>query len=136
MSVFSSFYKHRNFGLLVLRIGLGACMLLLHGLPKMMGGPEVWEKVGSAMGNIGITFFPIIWGFMAALVETVGGLFLIIGLWYRPVTILLFFTMVVAALNHLYGGDGVKVASHSMELAFVFFGLTFIGPGKYSVDKS
>lgn len=136
MPVFSSFYKHKNFGLLILRIGIGGCMLLLHGLPKIIGGPAIWEKLGMAMGNIGITFFPTIWGFMAALTETVGGLFIIIGLWFRPVTILLCFMMLVATLNHFYNGDGAKIAAHALELSFVFFGLTFIGPGKYSVDKS
>ena len=43
--------------------------------------------------------------------------------------------MIVAALVHFSKGDGVNGASHAIELAIVFFGLIFIGPGKYSVDK-
>ena len=43
--------KHQHIGLLILRIGFG-CMFLFHGLPKLFGGPEKWEKVGAAMGGL------------------------------------------------------------------------------------
>ncbi len=134
MAIFSSLSKQKDLGLLILRVGVGAFMIL-HGLPKLMGGPDVWNGVGKSMGNLGVTFIPVFWGFMAAITETIGGLFLLMGLWYRPVCILLAFTMLVAGAKHLSAGDGWGGASHALELMFVYIGLIFIGPGSYSVDK-
>lgn len=84
---------------------------------------------------MGIHFIPAFWGFMAAATETVGGLFLLLGLFFRPSALLLAFTMIVAGLMHLSKGDGISGASHAIELFFVFFGLVFVGPGRHSVDK-
>lgn len=125
----------KDIGLLILRSVVGLCMLTLHGLPKLMGGPETWKKVGLAMGNLGINFFPTFWGFSAAIVESLCALFIIIGLWTRPNSILLAFTMLIATITHLSQGDGFNVASHAIELMAVFIALSLIGPGKYSVDK-
>lgn len=126
--------KYSSFGLLIIRAGLGI-MMILHGYPKLMGGPEKWAKLGKAMGDLGIDFAPEFWGFMAAFAEGVGGLLLLLGFLFRPATALLIITMVVAAFKHLNGGDSVLDSSHAIELAVVFLGLFFIGPGKYSIDK-
>ncbi|SRR5690606_2143694 len=134
MAALSSLSKFRNTGLLLIRIGLGF-MFIMHGYPKLLGGPDRWEGVGSAMGNIGVTFMPIMWGFLAALAETAGGACFLLGLFFRPVAISLAFTMLIAALSHLDRGDGLMGASHAIEIGVVFTGLAFVGPGKYSVDK-
>jgi putative oxidoreductase len=127
--------KHRDSGLLFMRLGLGV-MFMLHGLPKLMGGPKVWGAVGAAMGNLGIHFWPKFWGLMAASTEGIGGLLLAIGFFYRPVALLLAFTMVVATLKHYHGGDNfMDKTSRPLELAFVCIGLAFIGPGRFSIDK-
>ncbi|MFC6997591.1 DoxX family protein [Rufibacter roseus] len=133
MSFLRNLYPHRNFGLLVLRIGIGF-MFMVHGWPKITGGAEKWEMVGSAMGNLGIDFGHAFFGFMAAFSETIGGLFLMLGLMFRPTTLLLFITMVVAALRHYLGGDGFGGYSHAVEAAILFLGLYFIGPGRFSLD--
>lgn len=135
MALFSSLGKYKNTGLLLLRIGLGLSFLLLHGYPKLMGGPTTWKAVGSAMAHVGIDAYPVVWGFLAGLTEALGGLFILMGLFFRPASILLAFTMLVAGLNHLGAGDGILGASHPLELMFVFIALAFVGPGKYSVDK-
>jgi hypothetical protein len=44
--------------------------------------------------------------------------------------------MVVAAATHFGKGDSLQGAAHAIELAVVFAGLMFVGPGKYSVDKN
>lgn len=127
--------KYRDAGLLVLRIGLGIAFLI-HGLPKLTGGPKVWKAVGSAMSNLGIEQFPEMWGFLAAVTEGIGGVLLILGAFYRPTCLLLTFTMFVATLQLSSGkGADFKSYAHPLELAVVFFGLAFIGPGKFSVDK-
>jgi putative oxidoreductase len=126
--------KYREGGLLVLRVGLGISYIL-HGAPKIMGGPEKWEKLGGAMQSLGISFAPEFWGFMASATEFFGALLLISGLLFREAALFLFITMFVAATNHLVQGDGFRVASHAIENGIVFFSLMFIGPGRYSVDE-
>jgi putative oxidoreductase len=134
MAILDNLGKYRNTGLLLLRIGLGI-MFIIHGFPKLAGGPSGWTSLGGSMKVIGIDFLPIFWGFMAAATETFGGFLLIVGLFFRPALILLIFTMMIAALVHFGKGDGLQGASHAIELGIVFLGLIFIGPGKYSVDK-
>jgi len=125
----------RDIGLLILRVVVGLAMFAFHGLPKIMGGPELWEKIGQSMGNLGIHFLPTFWGFAAAFTETAGAILLILGLWARPTSIFLALTMIIAAISHLAKGDGLSVASHAIELLAVFLAIYFTGPGKYSVDK-
>lgn len=126
--------QYTNIGLLILRIGLGISFMF-HGYPKLLGGPEMWEEVGTAMQVIGIDFAPVFWGFMAGITELFGGLFLLLGLFFRPALILLITVMAVAAASHVEAGDSFSALSHSIELAIVFISLLFMGPGKHSLDK-
>ncbi len=127
--------KYRDAGLLLLRIGLGI-MFCLHGLPKLAAGPKLWAGLGKEMIHLGIDFFPVFWGFMAAATEGIGGILLILGICHRPVCLLLAFTMIVASVKlHHDKADFQNAASRPIELAFVFASLAFIGPGKFSIDK-
>jgi len=125
--------KYRDHGLLILRLGLGA-MFMWHGLPKLLGGPELWAMVGGALGNFGVTFAPTFWGLLAALSEFGGGLLLILGLAVRPAALAMAGTMVVASTMHLANGEGLKGASHAIEVGIVFVALIFIGAGRFSLD--
>ncbi|WP_276496822.1 DoxX family protein [Pontibacter litorisediminis] len=133
MAILRSGYKSKNFGLLLLRVGIGV-MFILHGWPKMAGGAERWEAIGQNMGLLGIGFAPVFWGFMAAFAEVVGGALLLLGLLFRPAVVLLLITMIVATIRHVAGGDGFGGYSHSLEAAILFASLLFIGPGNYSLD--
>ena len=127
--------KYRDAGLLILRLGLGL-MFCLHGLPKLAGGPKLWTALGKNMAHLGVDFFPVFWGFMAAATEGIGGILLILGFCYRPVCLFLTFTMVIASLKlHHDKADFQSAASRPIELAIVFLGLAFIGPGRFSIDK-
>ena len=128
--------QYRDIGLLFLRLGIGS-MMILHGWPKLAGGIEAWEKLGRAMGHLGITLFPVFWGFSAAMTETLGGLLIVIGLWFRPATILMSFNFIVATvlLYKTSPGD-FTTWSRPAEMLILFFSLIFIGAGKYSVDRS
>ena len=134
MVIFNNLNKYKNFGLLIIRVGLGV-MFIYHGLPKLMGGEKLWENLGSSTKYIGITFLPAVWGFLSALVETLGGLLLIIGFVFRPVCILMLINLIVAAASHFGKRQGMEEAAHAIEDAIVFAGLIFIGPGRYSLDK-
>ncbi len=127
--------KYRDAGLLILRIGLGAAFMI-HGLPKLTGGPKLWASLGKSMGLISIDFLPVFWGFMAAFTEGIGGVLLVLGAFYRPVCLLLTFTMFIATLTLASTKDrDFKTYSNPLKLAVVFFGLAFIGPGRFSIDK-
>ncbi len=126
--------RHRDVGLLVLRVGMGV-MFMLHGFPKLMGGPELWTRIGGATAAVGMDFAPTFMGFMAAMGEFGGGLLLALGLLTRPACILLGITMVVAAMMHMQNGDGFNRYSHALEAAILFFSLLLIGPGKLSLDE-
>ena len=117
-----------------MRVGLGI-MFILHGYPKMFGGPEMWTEVGGAMQHLGIDFAPMFFGFMAGVTEFFGGIFLILGLFFSPSVIFLFLVMIVATVKHFAVGDGFANYSHSIEMAIVFISLLFIGPGTYSLDR-
>lgn len=134
MALLASLGKYRNTGLMIMRIGLGI-MMIYHGYPKLLGGPEQWEAVGNSTKYLGITFAPTIWGLLAAITETFGGFLILIGLAFRPACVFLMIAMAVASTMHLNNGDGLMIASHAIELGIVFLGLVFIGPGRYSVDK-
>jgi len=131
--ILSSLGKYKDFGLLVLRAGMGA-MFVLHGWPKIMGGPAMWQGLGGAMAHLGVTFLPAVWGFLAALSECGGGICLILGFALRPAAFIMACTMAVAATTHIMGGDGILEASHAIEAGVVFLSLTILGAGKYSVD--
>lgn len=134
MAILNSLGKYRNTGLLIIRIGLGT-MFILHGYPKLLGGPEKWEALGGAMKHLGITFAPVVWGLLSGLTETFGGFLILLGLAFRPVCILLTFNLLVATFMHLNSSENYMSASQAIETGFVFLGLIFIGPGKYSVDR-
>ncbi len=133
MAMLSNLGNYRNFGLLIIRVGLGA-MFVLHGYPKLLGGPDKWAAVGGATKYVGIHFLPTFWGLMAACSETFGGFLLVLGLAFRPVCVFILCTLIVAAVMSFAKG-GLDDASHAIEDATVFAGLLFVGPGKYSVDK-
>lgn len=126
-------YRHRDLGLLILRIGVGLDFFFLHGWGKLVGGPDSWTLYGGSMERFGIHFMPTFWGFMAAFSETIGGLFFAAGFLFVPVCFLLASTMLVA-----FTGDvarrGLGGGSHAGKALVLFASMGLIGPGKYSLD--
>ncbi len=133
---FNSLDKFRDFGLLILRIGIGLTYIVVHGGPKLLDGPERWEALGGSMEVVGITFLPVFWGFMAAFAESVGALLLLVGFLTRPALLLLTITMIFATGAHLLlWEDDWSTTSHAFKMGIVFLSLIFIGPGRYSIDQ-
>lgn len=128
---------NKDLGLLILRVGIGV-MFILHGLPKIVGGPERWGGLGSG----GLPFLPegilpIIFGLAAAIAELGGGLLLAIGLFHRIACAGLAITMFVAFTTKLGDISGVMnfayAAGWPLELLIVFIALLFTGPGRYAL---
>lgn len=126
--------RFRDMGLLWLRIGLGV-MYVVHGWPKLEGGGDKWIALGKAMRHVGIDFYPVMWGFAAAVAEFGGGILLALGVLFRPAAGALAFTMLVAATMHLRSGDGLSGASHAIEAGIVFAALMLIGPGRFVLRR-
>ncbi|MDH3497343.1 MAG: DoxX family protein [Gemmatimonadota bacterium] len=130
--VWESLGKYRDLGLLLLRLGVGLGFTYFHGWSKLVGGPERWNAVGGAARHLGIDVGHTALGFGAAFAESVGGVLIAAGLLFRPAALLLALTMVVATNSHLATGQGSP--AHAFKNAWLFLGLLFVGPGRYSVD--
>lgn len=126
--------RYIDFALLLLRVGIGLSVAFFHGYDKIAGGPEKWEKIGGAMADVGITFLPVFWGFMAAFAEFFGGILVALGFFTRAAAFLVAVTMLMAFYGHLHGGDSFAKGSHAFELMCVFIAILLTGAGKYSVD--
>ena len=125
--------SYHSYGLLLLRIIGGSMMVYNHGWGKITAGPEKWNRLGHALTDIiGFEFLSTFFGFMAAFSESVCALLIIIGLFTRPASILLFFTMFVAMMNHIMDSEMPELAIMYCLLSLV---LILSGPGKFSLDQ-
>ena len=124
-----------NRALLLTRAVFGFLIVYLHGIPKLMGGPERWQRLGSSLtGSLGIEGVNIFFGFMAMMAETLGGLLILIGLYTRISASFLAFTMLVAFSGHL-ARDGFAGSENPLLFLAYFVGLILSGAGTFSVDK-
>ena len=113
----------------VLRI-VAAFLFLAHGTQKLFGfpapGPGGTVALGSLLG-------------VAGLLELVGGVLLLIGLWTRPVAFLLSGEMAGAYFMG-HAGRGFWPLLNGGELAalycFVWLFFAAAGPGAFSADRS
>jgi putative oxidoreductase len=114
----------------VLRIVAGLTFSL-HGLQKLFG-------VLGGMGGHGATapVFSLLW--TAGVLETFGGLLLVVGLFTRPVAFLLAGEMAVAYFR-AHQPRGLWPIQNGGELAvlycFVFLYISIAGPGPLSSDR-
>jgi putative oxidoreductase len=123
--------RNADFGLLVLRLGLGVPMLTLHGWGKLSSLLAGEARIPDVLG-IGSMATLI----LAVLAEFVGSALVILGLWTRLAAALLIATMGLAfALVHKFALTGGN--SGEMPLLYLagFLMILFAGAGKYSFDK-
>jgi putative oxidoreductase len=115
-------------GLAALRIGAGVFLVLLHGMQKV---PPQEGFVGW-IGSMGFPA-PLLFAWLAAIAEFVGGILLALGLLTRPAAlyVVVHFTVVV-----LVAHAGDPLADRELALLFGLTALAFaaVGPGRFSLD--
>ena len=119
-----------DLGLLVLRLWLGASMLLLHGWGKAMGGEKMMRGFPDPLG-VGNQ---VSWG-LAVFGEVVCAALLVLGLFTRLAALASAITMGVAFfIVHRM----VLSGSNSGEMAFIylagFLTIFLAGPGRFALD--
>jgi putative oxidoreductase len=129
-----------DFGFAVMRIGIGLYMAIGHGYGKMFGE----DRLGPTEQFIGYTESlgfpaPVLFAWMAAITEFLGGLALAAGLLTRPAALGMIGTMVVAAFI-AHGSDPwvAKPGETSKEMAMLYMlpaiAILGIGGGRFSLD--
>jgi putative oxidoreductase len=124
-----------DLALLILRLGLGV-MFVAHGLQTfgMFAGPGIKEFSGFLSG---LGFSPaIVWAYIGACSELIGGIFVILGILPRISALLLMIFIVVAAYKvHL--SKGFFIQSGGFEYTFIIacicLALIIAGSGKFSL---
>lgn len=127
--------KYREAGLFIMRVSLGVLFVILTA-PILLGGASRWTAAGGAVRHFGIHSHFQLWGFVGALVGCFGAVLMIFGLFFRPGVLLLLLIAFLYTLGVLHGSGGFRAALVPIELCAILFGLLFVGPGKYSVDKN
>ncbi|MEP6686514.1 MAG: DoxX family protein [Verrucomicrobiota bacterium] len=126
--------KYREAGLLLLRISLGLLFIYLTA-PALLGGSTRLAHFGAGIRILGLHSHFQLWGMIGALAGCLGGALMIFGLFFRiGVLLVLAITLVHVAVAK--GALGFHGAIPAVETAIVLVSLLFIGPGKYSVDKT
>ena len=125
-----------DISLLVLRLGIGI-MFAAHGLQKAFGvfGGSGVQEFSKMLGGMGFPA-PIMWAYLAAYVELLGGIALVFGIFPRLSSGLLLILIVVAAVK-VHMKNGFFMMSGGFEYNFVIasvcIALLVAGAGKFSI---
>jgi putative oxidoreductase len=130
--MWSNLKNYSDGALLFVRVALASLIIYLNGWPKLAGGAKAWALF--SVRELGIEVAPAVWGFIAAMGQTVGCFLIILGLFFRPSVLLLILVSGLVAFVD-YQARGLSGASHALQLTLFFLVLFFVGPGRFSIDK-
>lgn len=116
------------FGLLALRLAVGA-IFIYHGWGKLAD----MDKTIAGFGMMGFPL-PAFFAWLVALVEFVGGIALVLGVYTKEVAKLLAIIMLVAILKVHLGG-GFKGMEYQLALLGGSLALAGVGAGKWRLLK-
>ena len=126
-------------GLFLLRVAVG-CILLMHGLGKLIGSPFPGPGMQGFIGFLGALHYPAttLLGYVGMLIETLGGLAFLLGVGLTPVGLLTAVYFFIALLTvHLangfdvfhYGDPMKRGYEYTLLLLIACLSLAFTGPG-------
>lgn len=129
-----------DLGLALARAGIGLYMAFGHGYGKLFGGDGFGPSEGFVSGVEELGFpAPLVFAWMAALSEFLGGLALAAGLFTRPAALTLVGTMAVAAFLQHGDDPWTSRGGASKEMAMLYLlpclGFLALGGGRFSVDS-
>lgn len=134
-SPLASLSKFDFIGVFFLRAGLGA-LIAYNGFPLLIGGVETYERVGSAVSIIGLHSLHLFFGLASAVIQSVGGLFLILGILTRGIALLLSILAGFALAGLIMNADSVDTMMFVYgQINLAALSLVFIGPGRFSLDR-
>jgi putative oxidoreductase len=115
--------------ILVARVTVGLSLALTHGYGKI---PPA-DGFVSGLDAMGFPF-PLVFAWLAALSEFLGGLFVAAGLFTRPAAFFMGFTMAVASFGK-HAAD--PFAKQELSLLYFCVALIFfaLGGGRFSLDR-
>ncbi|MDR2432284.1 MAG: hypothetical protein LBD34_00840 [Puniceicoccales bacterium] len=129
------FFDRKDFGKLFIRLVFGIA-LAVKGVAFLVKGPSSLTLLGSILGIIGVTFFPLYLGWAVAVCHVVCGIMIAIGVFFKTSTFLFgTFFLLEAILEYQTGSDPIKEVAYPVMLAAVMYGFVFIGSGTYSIHK-
>ena len=134
-SPLASLSKFDFIGVFFLRVGLGA-LIAYNGFPLLVGGAETYERVGSAVSIIGIHSLHLLFGLASAVIQSVGGVFLVLGILTRGIALLLSIIVGFALARMILNADSVDAMMLAYaQINLAALSLVFIGPGRFSLDR-
>ena len=126
-----------EFAPLIVRIVAGIIMAA-HGFQKLQAGPG---NFGGFLAQLGVPL-PTLMGYVVTLVELLGGILLIVGLFSRLAALLLTIDLVAAIVlvkvNVGLIAPPQQVAGAELDLSLIagFLVILFAGPGSVSLDRT
>ncbi len=130
-----------DLGLLIVRVGVGGMLAAGHGYRKLLpnglgegfGPPQAFVQ---GLTDMGVPA-PLVSAWLATLAEFLGGILLALGVFTRPVAVIVAFNMAVAAFVG-HGDDPLFGPGRSKELALLYLlpalMLILTGAGRISLD--
>ncbi|MFN2542041.1 MAG: DoxX family protein [Chthoniobacterales bacterium] len=126
--------KYRETGLLLIRVSLGLIFIALIG--PVLWSPGSWEHFGSAMRHLDFHSHFKFWGILGALLACVGGVLMVLGLFFRIGVLCALVITIVDLVATWTGRGGFFAHLPALEMSILLVSLLLVGPGKYSVDKN
>jgi putative oxidoreductase len=122
-------WNNIDLGLLLIRIALGV-VFIAHGWQKL-------QNTTTVIGFFGSLGFSPMFAYLVIIIELLGGIFMLLGFFVKPIGILLAVVMATAittvhAKNGLLGAGGYEL---TLTLLLVSLGIASAGAGKYSAGK-
>lgn len=127
----------RDAALFIMRIVIGL-LFVAHGLAKLQT-PMGVQSLANALDGMGFAA-PMMWAWVVVLVESIGGLFLVLGIFTRISALLIGVIMVVAIIKVPWAagmisapGKGLGV-DYPLVYLMPLLAILLQGPGKHSIE--